>query len=90
MTIISKLDSSKSPGSDNKVDEIYRTNHYYLPLVDIFHKSFATGIVPDRLKAAKVVSMYKKRDRNLPTNYRPISLLSTFDMLLEKVMYKRL
>jgi len=47
-------------------------------------------MVPDRLKIGKVVPVFKKGDRSLPTNYRPICLLSIFDILLEKLMYKRL
>jgi len=48
------------------------------------------GIVPDQLKIAKVVPIYKKGERHLPGNYRPISLLSIFDKILEKLMYRRL
>ena len=78
MAIINKLDSCKSPGSDNIGLRlvIYIVPAIINPLVDIFNKSFAAGIVPDRLKTAKVVPVYKKGDRSLPTNYRPISLLS--------------
>jgi len=47
-------------------------------------------MVPDTLKLGKVVPVFKKGDRSLLTNYRPIRLLSTFDRLLEKSMYKRL
>jgi len=34
--------------------------------------------------------MYKKSERSNPSNYRPVSLLSIVDKLLEKLMYKRL
>jgi len=52
--------------------------------------SFSSGIVPDNLKIAKVILIHKKGDMCSPTNYRPISLLSIFNKLLEKLAYKRL
>ncbi len=60
------------------------------PLTHIFNLSFRTGIVPQKLKIAKIVPVYKNGDRSLPINYRPISLLPTFSKLLEKLMYERL
>jgi len=61
-----------------------------LPLTYLFNLSFNTGNVPDLLKIAKVVPIYKKGEKHFPGNYRPISLLSIFDKILEKLMYKRL
>jgi hypothetical protein len=42
------------------------------------------------LKIAKIVPVFEKGDPSNPGNYRPISLLSIFDKLLEKLMYSRL
>ena len=61
-----------------------------IPLEYIFSLSFSIGIVPDLLKIATVVPIYKKGQRNLAENYRPISLLSIFDKIMAKLMYKRL
>ena len=59
-------------------------------LVIIFNKSFKESHFPELLKIAKVIPIYKGDDPTNPSNYRPISLLSVFDKLLEKLMYNRL
>src|SRR6056300_1343698 len=42
------------------------------------------------MKLAKVVALFKKGQRHLPGNYRPISLLSIFNKIFEKLICKRL
>ena len=41
------------------------------------------------MKVAKVVPIFKKGDPKLLTNYRPISLLTSFSKILEKLIYLR-
>ena len=48
------------------------------------------GIFPEKLKIAKVIPLFKAGEKNLFTNYRPISVLSVFSKLLEKLIHKRL
>ena len=52
-------------------------------------KTMKTGVFPDLLKVAKVIPIYKDDEADLPKNYRPISFLSIFDKLLEKVVHTR-
>ena len=60
------------------------------PLVILINESFSTGIFPDKLKIAKVVALHKKDSTDNPSNYRPISLLSVFSKIFEKLMHQRL
>ena len=48
------------------------------------------GIFPTCMKLAKVILLYKSKDRKEKSNYRPISLLLTLSKLLEKVVYRRI
>ena len=59
-------------------------------LCHICNLSLEEGVFPRELKITKVVPIYKSNDAMSFTNYRPISLLSIFSQILEKVMYKRL
>ena len=60
------------------------------PLCKIIHNSFSTGIFPDALKVSKVIPIHKGESTEELNNYRPISLLSIFDKIFEKLMHKRL
>ena len=42
---------------------------------------------PVRLKYAEVVQLYKKGDKKDMSNYRPVSLLTAFSKVFEKVIY---
>ena len=48
------------------------------------------GTFPDRLEYSEIKPIYKKGDKTLIINYRPISLLPVFSKIFEKVLYKRL
>ena len=56
----------------------------------LFNCSFTSGIVPDYFKVAKVIPVYQKGSPLVRTNYRPISLLSIFNKIPERLMYNRL
>ena len=60
------------------------------PLTHLYNLSLSLGIFPEDWKVAKVKPLYKKGDRCDMQNYRPISIISVFSKLLERLMYKRL
>jgi Reverse transcriptase (RNA-dependent DNA polymerase) len=60
------------------------------PILHIFNCSLTTGIVPAKMKIAKVVPIFKSGDSSDVNNYRPISLLCTFSKILEKIVSNRL
>ena len=60
------------------------------PFSVLVNHSIILGIFPEVLELAKVVPLYKSSCRNNPNNYRPISLLSCFAKMFEKLLFKRL
>jgi hypothetical protein len=66
------------------------TPYIISPLTYIINKTLATGIYPLRLKYAEIHPIFKEGDRTDKTNYRPISLLTSFSKIFEKVIYARL
>ena len=60
------------------------------PLSILINSSFRTGLVPDKIKVAKVCPIFKDDDKNVFSNYRPISILPSFSKIFEKAVYNRL
>ena len=56
----------------------------------IYNQSIETGIVPNILKVSQFTPVYKRGDATDPANYRPISTLSSFSKVFEKVIYNQL
>ena len=48
-----------------------------------------TGIFTEKIKSAKVSSIFKKGDKSILSNYSPISALPFFPKILERVIYNR-
>jgi hypothetical protein len=61
--IIAKFDQNKSPGHDDIGNFIIKkvAKEIAKPLTDIFNLSISSGEVPNSLKIAKVIPIYKKR-----------------------------
>ena len=91
-TEIANMNINKSPGHDDICSRIIKTTskEIFKPLTHIFNLTFEKGIIPDKLKIALVTPIFKANENNKFKNYRPISVLTCFSKLLERLMYKRL
>ena len=58
-------------------------------LAELFNLSLSSSVFPSLLQIAKVAPVHKKDSKLDYRNYRPISLLSDIEKILEKLMYKR-
>ena len=59
-------------------------------LTHIINLSITTGSIPDDLKMARIVPLYKKNSKTHVGNYRPISVLSVISKVFEKVVFMQL
>ncbi len=92
LRIVSKLKNKYSSGLDEFPDCLLKTcaPAFIHPLTHIFNASLCTGIFPDIFKTAKIKPLFKKGNKNDIQNYRPISLLSVFSKILERLFYLRM
>ena len=90
--IPSSLKTGKATGPSSIPIDIFKVLKYVISklLELIFNASFMTGIVPIDFKIANIIPVYKTGSHTYLGNYRPISLLSIFSKILEKLMYNRL
>ena len=59
-------------------------------LSNIYKRSIEMSEYPAQLKLAKVIALFKKGDKLQPNNYRPVSLLSCFNKIFEKILRRKL
>ena len=90
--ICSSFRSGTAPGYDsismNVVKESF--NLICAPLTYIINLSLNSGVLPQEMKIARVIPLFKSGDKSLFTNYRPVSVLPVFSKFLERIVYNRL
>ena len=80
IAIISSFKSKTSNGHDGVSSKLVKDLKYALsfPLSIIINNSLAMVLVPNMAKLAKIIPMYKAKDKKDISNYRPISLYRLF------------
>ena len=91
-TIIQNMDTTKSTGPHSIPTKIIKMigPAISVPISEICNKSFLCGTYPDILKISRVIPIFKKDSRLDVENYRPISLISNINKIIEKMMFSRL
>jgi len=84
--------SSNACGYDEVTTKLLKLFSHFIsfPLNYICSRTLFIGVFPDRLKYAIIRPLFKKGNKNVVSNYRPLSILTSFLKLFEKVMETRL
>ena len=77
---LKNVKKNKSPGIDGLIPEFYKEYWETLkqPFMDMLEETYTEGEMPDTMKQSLLTLIFKKGDKHLLKNYRPISL-SNYD-----------
>ena len=86
--LLRQINPNKASGPDEVPARVLKEcSHELAPLITIlFNKSLLEGKIPDDWKEANITAVFKKGDRNLPSNYRPVSLTCLICKLQEHIL----
>ena len=86
------LSSNKATGVDKISSKIIKIAAPAISdsLTYIFNQAITLSLFPHEWKTARVIPLYKNGQRNLPGNYRPISVLPVISKIMERILYDQL
>ena len=92
LSLIRNLNPNKAMGPDGISSQmlILCDKSVIIPLSIIFKNILVTSKYPDLWKCANVTPIFKKDDKKLIKNYRPISLLPICSKIFEKIIFNNL
>ena len=83
-----KLRTDKSPGPDSVHPYILKTfaDPLCKPIALMYNLTLSTQTLPSLWKTGNITAIFKKGDKNLPQNYRPVQLTSIVSKLIESII----
>ena len=90
MKVIQQLDPNKAHGQDNISIRIIKIcgKSIFIPSRKIFEECLRTDTFPLEWKKGNLVPIFKKGDKQIYKNYRPVSLLGIFGKILDLFLKK--
>ena len=90
--VLQNLDENKSCGPDLISPRLLKQGSCALatPLSKVFNRSLDQGYFPQAWKQGNLTPIHKKDDKSIPSNYRPISLLSSVGKIMERCVHKHM
>ncbi len=88
MEVVKGIKGRSAPGWDGIPATLIKNNIVSLlePLLYIINFSICTGEFPNTFKVAKVIPIFKSGQKNVFSNFRPISMLVVLAKILEKIV----
>ena len=88
---IKKFKNKKSSINNIPIVVFKKISHVISPMLsELFNESIVAGVFPDKLKTGRVVPLFKEGDVTNILNYRPISTLTIYSKIFEKLVHKRM
>jgi hypothetical protein len=89
-TTISTSKNKKSPCPDLITNEVLKSlpTSWLIPLKHIFNHILQSGEYPSSWSTSIIEPVYKSGHKNVPSNYRGISLISCLGKVLNSIIYK--
>ena len=86
--LLKNMDGNKSPSPDGYHPCFIKELADFIiePIGIIFRNSMESGTIPSQWKEARVSAIYKKGNKKLAGNYRPVSITSVLCRILEKLI----
>ncbi|KAK3928861.1 putative RNA-directed DNA polymerase from transposon X-element [Frankliniella fusca] len=90
--IIQKLRNKKSAGIDEISNEMLKTcvNEIQEPVCYLTNLIIENEEYPDQLKITKIKPLFKKKDKSLTENYRPVALVPCLSRVTETVILENI
>ena len=88
--VLENLDISKACGPDLISSRLLKEGSSILarPFSFIFNSSLAQGIFPTPWKDSNITPIHIKDDKSMPSNFRPVSLLSQECKVMKRCIHK--
>ena len=90
--VVTALDINKAHGHDNISVRMIKlcTTSVANPLTLIFQNSMAAGTFAIQWKRANIVPIHKEYDKQIVSNYRPVSFLPIWSKIFGKLIFNEL